>query len=118
MAEKRRYARFKTPFCVQCDWQNRFQSISGVTRDVSMKGASFLLDTEVSIPPESILSFYFLLPQSTLKIRGEVVWAKDIGNKKGLGVSFKYIADHQKQEIYDNIIKYFPEEIIQRWWQV
>jgi len=118
VAEKRRYVRFKTPFCVQCDWQDRFQGVSGVTRDISMKGASFLLDTELNIPPESILMFYFLLPQSTLKIRGKVAWIKDIGDKKGLGISFICIADHQKQEIYDCIIKYFPEEITQRWWQV
>ena len=103
---------------MQCDWQDRFQGLPGVIRDISMKGASFLLDTELSIPCECAHNLYFLLPQSTLKIPGKVMWTKDVGNKKGVGVSFVNIFDYQKQEIYDSIIKYFPEEITQRWWQV
>ena len=117
MQEKRKFTRFKAPFCVQCAHNESSREVPGVIKDLSYGGVRVLLDTSYDILYSSLLSLSILFPENTLRVTGRVVWAKDWGDKKEVGLCFLDLPDSYKQIIYDYASKYFKEEFKQRWWQ-
>jgi len=116
MDERRKFIRFRAPFCVEYNDDDSLAESSGVLRDISMGGARVLLDTSSDISRESIASLSILFPDNTLSLRGRTVWVIGRGTKKEVGLYFIKIPDSYKEDIYNNIFKYFREEITQRWW--
>lgn len=115
--ERRKFVRFKAPFCIQYSNADSSREFSGVIKDISMGGTRVLLDTPLDVSPQSLASLAIFLPENTLKVSGEAVWARDFGEKKEIGVCFKNIPDAHKEDIYSHIFKYFREEITRKWWQ-
>lgn len=117
MEEKRRFVRFRAPFCISFADKDSSHELPGVVRDISMGGVRILLDTPLDILPDILVSLYILLPRNTLKLLGRVVWARSRDGRKEIGVCFVHTPDSYKEDIYNNIFKYYREEITRRWWQ-
>lgn len=94
------------------------QEYWGVLRDVSMVGARVLLDASMDIPFGSQLSLSMILPDNTLRVSGKVVWTKDAGGRREIGMFFVNIPDSCKENLYNCIFKYYKNEIVRRWWQI
>ncbi|MCP4652996.1 MAG: PilZ domain-containing protein [Candidatus Omnitrophica bacterium] len=117
MEEKRKFIRFKAPFCVQYNSQDS-GDFSGVIKDISMGGVRLSLDTSssVSLDAEGMLSI--LLPEDDLKITGKVVWASEVGEMKEVGFCFAANTDSGKEQIHQYILKHFNEKFTRNWWQM
>jgi len=88
MDEKRRFVRFRAPFCISFSAKDSSRELPGVIRDISMGGVRVLLDTPLDILPDILISLYILLPRNTLRLLGRVVWTKAHDGRKEIGVCF------------------------------
>jgi c-di-GMP-binding flagellar brake protein YcgR len=115
--ERRRLKRFNFHFSIKyCDKSTQ-QTSQGQLKDISYTGASLALPVshEVSVQQPALINIPF--PHSTVNIPAKVVWVRDTLHAKEVGVSFTYLSDYDKDVIYNNIFKYFREEIVNKWWQ-
>ena len=117
MEEKRRFVRFRAPFCVHFADKDAIQEIPSVVRDISMGGAKIMLDTNEQILSDSLATLHILLPEQTLKLLGRITWVKSHNSRKEIGITFINMPDHYKESIYNTIFRYYKQEITSRWWQ-
>lgn len=116
MDGKRKFVRFKAP--LHCKYSRLESNVerSVMADDISMGGMKIVAEQSAGLPTDSILNIYLLLPNRTLKVLGKTVWVKDYQDRVEAGIRFIQIYDSYKQEIYDYIFKYHPDQITQRWW--
>jgi len=88
-----------------------------MAKDVSMGGVKILLDKSQKVLPSSLVCLYFLLPKETLKINGEIVWEKEYPDRKEAGMRFTQIPDSYKEDIFNYVSKYYPQELNRCWWK-
>jgi c-di-GMP-binding flagellar brake protein YcgR len=116
MEERRKFKRFKSPFCVQCVDKESCREFPGVLKDISYGGARVQLYTALDIAKSQEVSLSILLPDTTLKVCAKVSWMSNDKDKREVGVCFAYLCDDDKEAIYNNIFKYFRKELTQKWW--
>jgi hypothetical protein len=77
-------------------------SFSGMTKNVSRDGISFILQS-CSVDAGSPLQFQIQDPQeeSTIEACGDIAWKRQIGNECHLGLRFKDINKVDKSDILD-----------------
>ena len=117
MKERRKFTRFKSLFCVQYESEEIKEGSRGVIRDISYGGAKILLDNPNQINLNSLASISIFFPDQSLKTTAKVMWAKDLEQKKEVGFYFVKLRDAYKQTIYNQIFKYFKDEITKKWWE-
>ena len=118
MDEKRKFVRFKVTFPFNSDTQCSFSSIKGLVKDISMSGIRITLDKSLQFLAENLEIFNLQLPGKTLSVTGKLVWKREYGDRKEIGVNFVYMSDTHKEDIYDYIYKHHRQELTQRWWQM
>ena len=106
MKERRQYVRVGFPFCILYSNTDSVQEIPGVAKDISIDGAKIVLDTSIDIFPGSIVSLSILLPETALNTSGKVVWERNIGRKREIGVCFDNISAKCRQDIDRYVFKY------------
>ena len=116
MEERRKFKRFKSPFCIQCVNQESSHEFPGVLKDISYGGARVQVYAALDIPQSHLVSLSILFPETTLKVSGKIAWVNDFKDKKEAGICFTYLSDDYKETIYNNIFKYFREEFTRKWW--
>lgn len=116
MEEKRKYIRFKAPFCIHYAVEGSSQEFSGVIKDISMGGARLTLDTtsDLSMRDDADLSIMF--PDDSLKVSGKVIWSKDVGEMKEVGFCFGTSTDSGKERVHRYILNHFKEQVTRGWW--
>ena len=117
MQERRSGVRFKTPFPVDLIAPETTQEASGIIQDVNYAGARIVLDNFLDKAISESVFLFIRFPEDSLQLDGRVVWAKDLGDKREVGLSFVNIRDADKGIIYNRIFKYYKQEFVQRWWQ-
>ncbi len=115
--ERRKFIRFNAPFYIRYNDLGLSQEVSGVIKDISYGGARVLLDTSLDSLPSSLVSLFILILGSPLKISGKVIWVRNSGDKKEIGICFVNIPDSYKEDIYSCIFKYHRQELTYKWWQ-
>jgi c-di-GMP-binding flagellar brake protein YcgR len=115
--EKRKLKRFNSPFSINYFNAETAQETVGVLRDISYGGAKVQLPVHLSVSATQIISLGIVFPDVTLKVSGTIAWVNDLFDKKEVGVKFTQLTDTGKETIYNNIFKYFREEITGKWWQ-
>ncbi|MCM8799899.1 MAG: PilZ domain-containing protein [Candidatus Omnitrophica bacterium] len=116
MQERRKYIRFKVPFCVSYKLKDREEEITGVTRDLSYGGSRLLLDSSLELLPKTYGSLRIVFPQETLNFSVKLIWSKkQADNKIEAGLSFINLPDSYKETLFRYIFKYAPQEFNQRW---
>jgi len=117
MPERRTSIRFNAPFLVDLIAPESTQEASGIIQDVNYAGARIALNNFLDKTiPESVFLF-IRFPEDSMKLDGRVVWAKDLGDRREVGLSFLNIRDADKGIIFNRIFKYYKQEFVQRWWQ-
>lgn len=104
--EKRRYERFKVPYCVE--YKNREGSL-GVIRDISKGGICVILDKTTDIPKNRVVSLSILFPDTTMKVSGKVVWTRALKNRSEVGLDFANRCDIFKEGSSNRILKYLAK---------
>jgi len=121
VVERRKLIRFKAPFYFKYSPNHNsldFKKFSGIAKDVNMKGIRISLDKTLDVNSQSLICLYLFLPDKILNISAKVVWTKDNGNEKEAGIYFINMPDIYKEDIFDYIFKYYPQELTRRWWQM
>jgi len=117
MRERRSSVRFNAPFPVDLIAPESTQEASGIIQDVNYAGARIVLDNFLDKAISESVFLFIRFPEDSLQLDGRVVWAKDLGSKREVGLSFVNIRDADKGIIYNRIFKYYKQEFVQRWWQ-
>ena len=117
MQERRSSIRFNAPFAVDLIAPESTQEASGVIKDVNYAGARIVLDNFLDKAIAESIFLFIRFPEDSLQLDGKVIWAKDLGDKREVGLSFVNIRDADKGIIYNRIFKYYKQEFVQRWWQ-
>jgi len=115
--EKRKLKRFNSPFPVSYFNASSAQKASGVLKDISYGGAKLQMPPSINVSPAQIISLGILFPDITLNVSGSIAWVIDSFDKKEIGIKFSHLTDTGKETIYNNIFKYFREEITRKWWK-
>ena len=111
---KRKFNRFN--FAVGVQLGNNGDSFSGMTKNVSREGMSFI-SQNCSVEVGSPLQFKMKHPQreDTIEAYGDIAWKRQVGNEWHLGLRFKDINKMDKSAILDvaydnwiNIIRKSP----------
>lgn len=119
MQERRKYIRFKVPFCATYKVKDREEEISGVTRDLSYGGSRLLLDNSLDFSPDTLGVLRIVFPEETLNFSVRLIWLKkQADNKTEVGLCFVNLPDSYKESLFQHIFKYAPQEFSQRWWKV
>jgi len=118
VAERRKLIRFKAPFYIKYSLIDSSQEFSSIAKDINMKGVRILLEKSLDLAPESFVSLYLLFPDKTLNICARVIWSKEYEDRKEAGIYFINMPDIYKEDIFDYIFKYYPQELTRRWWQM
>ena len=104
---KRKFPRFN--FAVDVEFRANGDSFSGMTKNVSRAGISFISQS-CSVDVGSPLQFQIQNPQkeSTIEACGAIAWKRQMGDECNLGLCFKDINTVDKCEIldvaYDNFL--------------
>lgn len=114
--EKRRFVRFEAPFCAECSQPDLEKDLSGVIKDISLSGACLLVDAESALAVDKPLYLSLIFPRTTLRVKTKLVWQKKAADKSKIGVIFNYPSDSLKDDIYEQILKYYPDKMTSRWW--
>jgi len=117
MEEKRKYIRFKAPFCVQYSIDGEPKEFSGVIKDISMGGVRLTLDTTVSLLAKSSANLSIMFPDNSFKVAGKVIWSKDVGEMKEIGFCFTTATQSGRDRIHHYMLKHFREQFTRNWWQ-
>jgi len=117
MEERRKSTRFKSPFCIQYEPRGIKEEFWGVIRDISYGGVKILLDNSNQVNLNSLASVLIFFPDQSLKTAAKVMWVKDSGQKKEVGLCFVKLRDAYKQTIYNQVFKYFKDEVTKKWWE-
>lgn len=117
MDEKRKFIRFKAPFCVNYTVEGSSEEFSGVIRDMSMGGVHLTLDTVSDLDHSRNVNLSIMFPEDPLKVSGKVVWSKDIGEMKDVGFCFNASTDSGRDQIHRYILNHFREQLTRGWWQ-
>ncbi len=118
MEEKRKFIRFKAPFCVQYSVDGQPQEFSGVIKDISMGGVRLSLDTLSDIKHNLPANLAIMFPEDALKVAGQVIWSKDVGEMKEVGFCFAASTDSGREQVHQYILKHFKEHFTRGWWQM
>jgi c-di-GMP-binding flagellar brake protein YcgR len=110
MKERRKSVRVGFPFCILYSNVDSAREIPGVAKDISVDGAKIVIDTSIDIFPGSSVSLSILLPETALNISGKVVWERNIGKKRELGVCFERISKQNQENIHHYIFRYIRQE--------
>ena len=104
---KRKFPRFD--FAVDVEFRANGDSFSGMTKNVSLYGISFISQS-CSVDVGSPLQFQMQDPQgeSTIEACGDIAWKRQMGDECHFGLLFKDINTVAKCEIlevaYDNFL--------------
>ena len=104
---KRKFSRFN--FAVDVEFRANGDSFSGITKNVSLYGISFISQS-CSVDVGSPLQFQIQKPQreSTIEACGDIAWKRQMDDGCHLGLRFKDINTVDKCEIlevaYDNFL--------------
>lgn len=80
-----------------------------------MKGLR--LQVSEGFKKNDLLDLYFYLPNKPLlEAIGKVMWSRKSCDKFEIGLWFINIRDSVKEEIFEYVSKYFPQEIQKCWW--
>jgi hypothetical protein len=115
--EKRKLKRFNSPFPVNCLNAETAQRTTGILRDISYGGAKVQLPAGLNVSATQIISLSVCFPDITLNIPGTIAWVNNLFDKKEVGIKFTCLTDTGKETIYNNVFKYFREEITRKWWK-
>ncbi len=116
LQERRKYIRFKTPFCVEYKHPDCERVLSGAMKDLSMGGVCVLVDTQDDLPTDKPTLLSLIFPETTLNVKAKIAWQRRSADKNKLGVYFVQLPDSFKNSIYESIFKYCPDEITSKWW--
>ena len=97
---KRKFPRFN--FVVDVKFRANGDSFSGMTKNVSLYGISFISQS-CSVDVGSPLQFQIQDPQgeSTIEACGAIAWKRQMGDECHLGLRFKDINKTDKSDILD-----------------
>jgi hypothetical protein len=100
MLDKKRKPRFN--FTADVEFRANGDSFSGITKNVSQDGISFILQS-CSFDTGSPLQFQIQDPQeeSTIEACGDIAWKRQIGDECHLGLRFKDINKVDKSDVLD-----------------
>ena len=115
---ERKFVRFNAPLYLKVSAPDATEGFSAIAKDISMGGVKMVLDTSHQIACDDIFSVFLLLPDKTLPIAGKVMWVKDYGDRKEVGIFFINMPHAYKEDIYNYIFKYHRTEITKKWWQM
>lgn len=116
MIEKRTLPRFAVPIKLEYQRPQGEERFSALTLDISMKGAK--LQTQELLKNEDILDLFFYFPnRPPQEAVGKVVWTKECSSCFLAGLYFLNIRDSLKENIFEYVFKYFPQEIQEQWWK-
>lgn len=118
MEEKRKFIRFKAPFCVQYSIEGSKEEFSGVIKDISMGGVRLALDTSSVLDINRPANLAIMFPDDALKVEGKAIWSKDVGDMKEVGFCFGTSGDCGREQIHKYILKHFKAEFTRGWWQM
>jgi len=98
--KRRKFNRFN--FAVDVEFRSNGDSFSGMTKNVSRDGISFIsqsLNVDVGTP----LQFQMLHPQGgdAIEACGDIAWKRQMGDKCHLGLCFKDINKVDKSDLLD-----------------
>lgn len=89
----------------------------GCVNDISMKGLRLLASEEFK--KNDLLDLFFYLPNKPLlETVGKVMWSRPGQDAFEAGLSFINIRDSVKEDIFEYVSKYFPQEIQKCWWSL
>ena len=117
MEEKRKFIRFKAPFCVQYMVDGENKECSGVIKDMSMGGVRLSLDNGSDVVSHVPANLSILFPDDSMNVAGEVVWSKDVGEMKEVGFCFALSSDSGRERVHKYILNHFKEQMTRGWWQ-
>jgi len=118
MDNKRKFVRFAAPLYVKYHVDDDPRQLSGVVQNVSMGGAMVIVEEDIQVKTKNKVQLYFLLPEKTLAVQGNVSWVKNVAEGKEFGIIFSEFPDAYKEALYQHIFKHHREEITSKWWQV
>ena len=97
---RRKFLRFN--FAVDVEFNASGVVFSGMTKNVSRDGISFILQS-CSVDAGSPLQFQMQNPQSedTIEACGDITWKRQRGNEWHLGLRFQFINKGDKSDILD-----------------
>ncbi len=98
---KRKFPRLN--FAVDVEFRANGDSFSGMTKNVSRDGISFILQS-CSADAGSPLQFQMQNPhqrEDTIEACGDIAWEKQIGDEWHLGLRYKFINKVDKSDILD-----------------
>ena len=97
---KRKFPR--SNFAVDVEFNASGVQFSGITKDVSREGISFISQS-CNVPVGTPLQFQMQDPQeeSTIDACGDIAWKRQIGGECHLGLRFKFINKVDKSDILD-----------------
>ncbi|MCX7662087.1 MAG: PilZ domain-containing protein [Candidatus Omnitrophica bacterium] len=116
--ERRKFVRFRVPFCAKFKLDEEGKELSAVTRDLSYGGTRLIIDTSQKLPENPQVYLEIVFPEQTLKFSAKIIWSKPYAEEKQeAGFSFIKLPETYKELIYKYILKYAPQEMTSRWWQ-
>ncbi len=115
MIEKRAIPRFKVPIKLEYQRPDKKEKYSSLTLDISMKGLR--LQAQEVLRKDEILDLFFYFPNKPpQEAVGKVLWSENFSTYFQAGLCFLSIKDSLKEDIFEYILKYFPQEIQKQWW--
>ena len=98
--DKRKFPRFN--FAVDVEFRANDDSFSGMTKNVSRDGISFISHS-CSVDIGTPLQFQMQNPQreDTIEAYGDIAWKRKIDNEWHLGLRFQFINNTDKSDILD-----------------
>jgi len=118
MEEKRKFIRFKAPFCVSYSVEGSEQEFSGVIKDISMGGVRLSLDSVPLLGQHDDARLSIMFPEDHMQVDGKVIWSKDVGEMKEIGFCFKTSTDSGREQVHKYILNHFREQFTRGWWQM
>jgi c-di-GMP-binding flagellar brake protein YcgR len=111
MQERRKFVRFRFPFCARYNVDASEPAVSAVTRDISYGGIRLIIDSLETLSENYPVYLEVVFPEETLKFCVKLVWKKKYNEEKQeAGFSFVKLPDSYKEIIYKYVFKYAPQQ--------
>jgi len=119
MQERRKFVRFRVPLCARYKANDSEPAISAVTRDIGYGGTRLIIDSPEKLLENQVVYLEIVFPEETLKFYAQLVWAKKYTEQKQeAGFFFVKLPETYKELIYKYVVKYAPQELTSKWWEV
>ena len=115
MSERRNFVRWQLDRKARLQLPGEEECIDCHIKDINYKGAQVALTRELK--KDKYINLNITLSEDCiLKLEVWVAWHKTIDGHNIYGMYFSRIKDFDKEQIYQFIRKYYPEQVREKWW--